>query len=123
MWTLTNCLRHVKDIPWVVLKNGKRDLSNFEESQTSIGVPQLEESTSAMQASPSRPPELHSPPFSPKEDVTMSIMVMCEMNMKKEIWNIKLSLSSISQAPGSDTALRQKVASSYMSECIKYYQQ
>ena len=54
----------------------------------STGGPQLEQSTFAMQASPSRPPEPQSAQFPPKEDVAM-LTVMHEMNMMIEERNLE----------------------------------
>ena len=34
IWTLTDCLKHKKLVPWVILKNGKRDRKTFENIQS-----------------------------------------------------------------------------------------
>ena len=115
IWTLTDCLRHCKEVPRVLLRNGKRDLSTFEASQSET-VTEPEDSAGLT------PSDTHTPPpkrtcdrsshseLPPRGNFAIST-VMKEINtLKNEFQDLKSTLCTLSRDQSSENALRHEVA-------------
>ena len=114
IWTLTDCLRHKKSVPRVLLRNGKRDKTthlNFQSSSsqaTSMLSCTITADLTSEVSQPSTADLVGALP--PPSSVAIS-MIMKEINIiKNDLHSLKTSVSSLQDLHPSDSALRDEVA-------------
>ena len=114
IWTLTDCLRHKKSVPRVLLRNGKRDKTTHLNSQSSSShaTSMLSSTITAdLTSEVSQPSTADLVGTLPPPSTVAISMIMKEINIiKNDLHSLKTSVSSLQDLYPSDFALRDEVA-------------